>query len=300
MGTYFAGSWPACPRQRSETLSMSVGPRVDADARHPVRAGSIGDRGHRELERVRRRVRVQVVVDDPDDRELMDRRDVQRLVPPAVGGRAVAADRHRDPRLTPHLVRKGCAARDGIRDRQVGHHGPRPVPLPVADMAVAVAAARVAVDPAPELRHHAVQVQPLGELGRKVTMRREQRVVLAKGCGHPHMGALLPASRVDRAREPPLPVQRLHALVEVPTELERVQELSEPLVGEPDAPVLGREALLLYLRRHVMLHAEACRRARGTPRRCPPTRSDADGSGPRRRPGPPPTRPPASSPKRGR
>src|SRR4249919_1667001 len=249
---------------------------VDADARHPVRAGALGDRRDRELERVGRRVRVPVVVDDPHDRQLMDRRYVQRLVPAAVRGGPVAADRHRDPRLPAHLVRERRPAGDRVGDREVRHHRPGPVPLPVAYVAVAVAAPRVAVDPPPELGHHAVQVQALAQLRGQVAMGREQRVVLAQGGGDAQVGALLAAPRVDRAGEPALAIERLHPLVEVAAELEEVEQVPQLVVGQADAPVLRRELLLLDLRRHG--HAP-CRGLPASARKASPTPSDNVGWG---------------------
>ena len=65
----------------------------------------------------------------------------------------------------------GGAAGGGICDRKVGHHGH--VRCQFAHVAVAVASVRVAVDAAPELRHHALQVEALRELRRQVAVGRE-------------------------------------------------------------------------------------------------------------------------------
>jgi hypothetical protein len=120
---------------------------------------------------------------------------------------------------------------------------------PVAHMAVAVPTPGEPVDPAPELRHHAAQVQALRELGREVPVGGEHGVVLAKRVRHPDVCPFLAASRVDRPRQPALPVQRLDPLVEVPAQLELVQDVPQLVVGQPDPPV--RFGLLLgYFGRH--------------------------------------------------
>ncbi len=308
---YLAGSWPACPRQRSETDSISVGPppsrarstassaasntssdvaAVHADARHAVRDRALGDRRDVELERVRRGVGELVVVHDPHDRELVDRRPVERLVPPAVRRGAVAADRHRDAALALPLVGERRAARHGVGDGQVRDDGERPVAVPVADVAVAVASARVAVDPSPELRHHAVQVEALRQLRRQVAVRREQRVVLLQRERDADVGALLAAPGVDGAGEPALPVERLHALVEVPAELQEVA--ASPSAGRPGADARRERSSFRPSSPRLSFatgSGAACRRARGAPRPPPRTGSDGGGSARPPRPGPPPS-----------
>ncbi len=261
---------------------------VDAHARHPVGDGALGDRRDRELELVRRGVGVQVVVDDPHDGELRDGRHVERLVPPPVRGGAVPADRQRDVWLASPLVREGRSARHRVRDRQVRHDGPGLVPVPVADVAVAVAAARVAVDPAPELGHDPLQVEALRDLRREVAVRREERVIGSEGEHDPDMRPFLPTAGVDGSGEATLPIQRLHPLVEVAAELQQVQGPLQLVVGEPRRGVLvlaglgGRHGLLRRC-------AAACRRARGAPRRSPRTGTGAGGSRRRPRRGRPPS-----------
>ena len=85
------------------------------------------------------------------------------------------------------------------------------------------------------------------------------------------VGPLLAAARVDRAGQPPLPVQRLHPLVEVPTELQQVEELAQLVLRQAGAPVLRRHGLALHLRHVTPPRAGVCRRARGRPRPRPRT-----------------------------
>src|SRR5205814_2057649 len=129
-------------------------------------------------------------------------------------------------------------------------------------------------------------------------VRDEERIVGTERVRGSDMGSLLPAAGVDRAGEPSLAVEGLHSLVEVPAELQEVEDLPEAVVVETVARRRGLlRAVAGYLRRHVLSlpllatrYGAACRRAPGAPRRSPPTASDADGSAP-----PPPPEPPPSS-----
>jgi hypothetical protein len=181
----------------------------------------------------------------------VDRRDVERLVPPSVGRGTVPTDREGDPIGAAALVRERDAGRDRIAVGEHREHRERLRPVPISDVAVAVAPTRVPVDASPELRHHALEVETLRELRREVTVRDEQRVVRAERVRRADVGPLLPPAGVDRAGQPALPVERLHALVEVPAELEEVEDLPEPVVVEP-VPLRGGvlRPLVGYLRRH--------------------------------------------------
>ena len=118
-------SWAPWPCMRIVPHSISVGPAaaagaldggagrlehrldvvaVDLDAGEPVGRGAL-DRVDRELELVRGRVGELVVLEHEDDRQLVDAGEVHRLVPLAVGGRALAEVGHRDPRLAAQLER---------------------------------------------------------------------------------------------------------------------------------------------------------------------------------------------------
>src|SRR5207249_4813890 len=97
-------------------------------------------------------------------------------------------------------------------DRQMGDHGERPGSLPVPDVAVAVAASQVTVDPTPELGHDPLQVEALRELGGEVAMRDEERVVLLQAERDTDVRAFLSPAGVDRAGKSSLPVQGLHPL----------------------------------------------------------------------------------------
>ena len=132
-------SWAPWPCMRIVWHSISVGPppsrarstalvgggedrldvvAVDRDALEPVGPRPL-DRVDGELELVRGRVGELVVLEHEDDRQLLHAGEVHRLVPLAVGGRALAEEGHRHPRLGAHLEGERQAGGD---ERHVGQH----------------------------------------------------------------------------------------------------------------------------------------------------------------------------------
>ena len=91
-----------------------------------------------ELELDRRRLRVVVVLDDEQDGQLPERRDVQRLVRDALAERAVAEEHGRDRARALHLL----GERDPGRDRDdAPEHAVRVEVAPAEVLAAALAAA---------------------------------------------------------------------------------------------------------------------------------------------------------------
>ena len=160
VGTYFMSSCAAWPCMRMVTASIIVGPSpasarsrawrtasniasavvaVGLDAREAVGGGAL-DGVDRELLVERRRVRVLVVLEHEDDRQLLHAGPVHGLVEVAAGGRAVAEPRERAALLAAQLERH---RQPGGDQHHVGQHRDH------ADAAErAVAEVHVAVAPA--------------------------------------------------------------------------------------------------------------------------------------------------------
>ena len=160
LGTYFMSSCAAWPCMRIVTASISVGPSpamralarlarrlehrlgvvaVDLDAREAVGRGAL-DGVDRELLVERRRVRVLVVLEHEDDRQLLHAGPVHRLVEVAARGRAVAEPGDRAALLAAQLERHRQAGGD---EHHVGQHRDHPdaAERAVAEVHVAVAPA---------------------------------------------------------------------------------------------------------------------------------------------------------------
>ena len=142
--------------------------------------------------------RVEIVLADEQDRQLLERCEVHALVPRALVGRTFAEEAHDDRLRLLHLERQRRAHRigdAGRHHRRRAHHAD----ARVDEMHRARLAAGAAVDLAVELGHHAWNIAALGEIERVAAIGAEQDVrrlqVIADGRRH----GFLADAEMDRA-----------------------------------------------------------------------------------------------------
>ena len=148
---------------------------VGAHAREAVGGGAL-DRVDRELLVERRRVRVLVVLEDEDHRQLLHAGPVHRLVEVTARGRAVAEPGDRAARLAAQLERHRHAGRD---QHHVGEHRDHPDAAlrAVAEVHVAVAAAGDAVLAAHVLGEDPPRLDAADDVRGEVAMQDAQPVL---------------------------------------------------------------------------------------------------------------------------
>ena len=171
---------------------------LDALRGHAVRAHAPADVFGRLALPLVRVNRIAVVLADEQDRQLLQRGEVERLVKHTFLGRAVAKERDHHAALAPQLDGVGIAHRvrnRGGDDRRGAHHAARDVD----QVHRAAFAARAAVDLAVELGDHAPQVAAFGEIHRMAAVRPEDDVVRLEGLAGADRHALLPDRQVNRA-----------------------------------------------------------------------------------------------------
>src|SRR3954452_24194652 len=185
---------------------------VDADAGEAVGLRAL-DRVDRELRAGRRRVRVLVVLEDEDDRQLLHAGPVHGLVEVAAGGRAVAEPGDRAAALVAQLERHRHAGRD---EHHVGEHRDHPdaAEAEVAEVDVAVAPAG---DPA--LAPHVLAKDPprghaADEVRAQVAVQDAEAVLRRHGERRADGDGLLPVAVVEGAGDLALAVQVHRALLD--------------------------------------------------------------------------------------
>ena len=190
--------------------------RLDVVAvdRQPLEAVGVGalDRVDRELELVRRRVGEAVVLEDENHRRAVNAGEVHRLVPLPGGGRALAEEGQRHPRLPAHLERE---RHSGGHERHVGQHRDHPdAPEPaIAEVHVPVLATGHAVGAAHEVGEVAVRGHAAHEVRAEVAVQDAQPVLGPQRPRRPDRDRLLAAPVVERAGNLALLVERESTLL---------------------------------------------------------------------------------------
>ena len=180
-----------------------------------------------------RRVRPLVVVDQEHDRQAADAGEVHPLVRVAAGGRPVAAPRERDPALLADAEGERHADRHGEHGGQVADHRVQPEPG-VAEVDVAVAAVRRPVVAAHVLREDPPRLDAARDVHAHVALQRAADVVGAHGRADSDGGRLVAAAGVEGARDLPLLVEDVAALLD-PARREHVPvEAEQVLAVQPD------------------------------------------------------------------
>ncbi len=180
-----------------------------------------------------RRVGVLVVVADEDHRELLNRREIQPLVPVAPAGGALSEEAERRLVGAAHPEGQRAAGRDRNAVAEVRDEGHEPV-AQIAHVHVAVAPAGQPGAPTHVLRQDPLGRHALHEKHRHVAVGRgdDVVVVLAAAAADVHRRAdgdrLLAAPHVHAADDLPLPVQlALDPVLEGAGLLHGVQHLEE-------------------------------------------------------------------------
>ncbi len=178
---------------------------VDLDPGEAVTLGAL-DRVDRELELVRSRVGELVVLEDEDRGQAVDPGEVHRLVPLAVGGRALAEEGHRDARLAAHLEGQRHPHRG---QRHVGEHRDHPHASEprIAEVHVAVLAAGHAAGAAHVVAQVAVRGHPANEMSPEVAVQDAHPVSGPEGVGGADRYGFLAAAVIEGARHLPLFVE---------------------------------------------------------------------------------------------
>ena len=217
--------------------------------------------------------RVAVVLDHEHERQLVDRREVERLVDVALVRAPLAHHRDGDLAGVADLRRQRDPDRveDLGRDRRRDRHQ---VVLGVAVVAGHLAAARGRVAGRRVLRGHDVaRAHPEGEArGDRAVEGRDPVVALLQRPGQPDLGALV-ALAADHERDAAGAVEDPHPLVDRPRERDRAVHGDEVGVGEADrggerarrgvpAPIRDRHRVLREPVRDRASAAAAARQAR--------------------------------------
>ena len=195
---------------------------------------AIGHVGARHLARHRDADRVAVVLDDEDERQLVDRREVQALVDVALVAAPLPHARHRDLAGLADLGRE----RDPDRVEQLRRHRRRDAHEVVLVRAVvaghlATAGARV-VGGRVLRRQDVARAHPEREArGDRAIERGDPVVTALERPGDADLGALV-ALTGDDERDPPGAVQDPHPLVERPGQRDVAVHLDEVGVGQAD------------------------------------------------------------------
>ena len=186
---------------------------VDDDPFEAVGGGAVGDVLDGVAEVGRRRIRPLVVVADEDHREIADAGEVHGLVRVAARGGALAEPADRDALLVPDPESECAADGDGKHRRQVADHRDQPE-LRVGHVHVAVTAAGRAVLAAHVLREDPPGLDTARHVDAHVAVERRADVVRAHRGRDTDGGALVAAAGVERARDLPLLVEDVAALLD--------------------------------------------------------------------------------------
>ena len=179
-----------------------------------------------------------VVLDHEEDRQLPDRREVERLVEVALAGRAVPGEGGGHAPVALQLRGEGEAAGHRQHRAEVADH-PHDALLERAEVEGAVAALGEAALAAEELAEQPRQVEvPPGE-DAEVAVHRED-VVVGLERGDDTGGDRLLADAGEPLREPALPEQDQHLLLDHAGQEHRAIEVPQLLGGEALDPGVGR------------------------------------------------------------
>ena len=207
---------------------------VHDDARDAVAGRPRRDVRDRHLHRRRHADGVAVVLDHEDERQLVDRREVEPLVDVALVGRALAHAGHR------HLARLADLGRQrdahGVqelrRDRRA-HRDQVVLVRPVVARHLAAARRRVAGRRVLR-RHDVARAHPEGHAGRdRAVERRDPVVPLLERPRDADLGALV-ALTADDERDPAGPVEDPHPLVDGAGQRDHPVHREEVGVGQAD------------------------------------------------------------------
>ena len=174
--------------------------------------------------------RVEIVLADEQDRQLLERGEVHALVPRALVGRALAEEAD-DDRLGPlHLERQRRAHRVGDARRD---HSRRPhhVDRRIDQVHRPRLAAGAAVDLAVELGHHARHVAALGEIERVAAIGAEHHVALLEMVAHRRRDGFLADAEMDGALDLVRGVEADDLLLDPADQIHRSIEAGRGAVG---------------------------------------------------------------------
>ncbi len=185
---------------------------VDRDVGDAVARGPTLERGP-VLRRNGRELGVAVVLTEEDDRQLPDGGEVHGFVERALGGRAVAEERHGDAAVGAELGRGRRADRDRHprRDDPVGTEDPEPR---VGDVHRAAATAVRPLVLAHQFGEHPERVETLGQAVSVAPVGRGDDVSGTEGPACAHGCRLLPDREVDETGDLSVAVERGHPLLE--------------------------------------------------------------------------------------
>jgi hypothetical protein len=187
---------------------------VDRHTWHRVRRCAVGHVRHGHRAGDVHRHPVLVVLADEDDRQLPDRRHVERFVEGTFVRRAVAEEHHADTILFLH----GDAHADAYGDRQATGHdavGAEIAALDIGDVHRAAAPAAVPVFLAEELGEHACGIGALGDAVPVPAVRRKDVIVAAQWQRRTDGAGLLPDRQMHRAVDQAAHVAGLGRLLEL-------------------------------------------------------------------------------------
>ena len=190
---------------------------VDDLRRHAVGLRALGDVGHARDPGVRRRSTVEVVLADEDDRQLLDRGEVEPLVEGTLVGRALAEEADRDLVGSPQLHRQAESGHHGVaptHDRDRGQHPDRGVAEVHRSALPPAAAGRLSV----QLRHRRAGADPLCERVAVGPVRRGDPVVAPEHVAHPGGDGLLALVLMERAGDLPVEEEAVDPVLEAADE----------------------------------------------------------------------------------
>ena len=196
----------------------------------------------------RRRVRPLVVVADEDDRQLAHAGEVHPLVRVAARGRALAEPRERDALLLADAERERAADGDRQHRGQVADHRDQPE-VRVGHVDVAVPAVRRPVAAAHVLREDPPRLDAAHDVDAHVAVQRRADVVGAHRGRDADRRAFVAAAGVERARDLPLPVEDVPALLDAARDQHVPVDAEEVLAVEAGVPDLAQGADGLRSRR---------------------------------------------------
>jgi hypothetical protein len=205
---------------------------VDGDAAHAVRRGAIGDMGDGRAVLVARALRKAVILAKENDRQLPQRRHVERLVECPDVGSAVAEIAQRHAAIALQLRRQ----REAVGDRQTAPHhagGHHDSGLRISDVHRAALALARAGCLAGILGDHLPQRHALRQLVVHAAISRDQIIGRLEIHAHRRRQDLLAPGRVIDRRHPSGRNQRAHALVEQLNQQRLAVNIQQYLGTEP-------------------------------------------------------------------
>ncbi len=191
---------------------------VDRAAADAVAHGPVGELLAVVLHARRRGKGIVVVLDQEQDRDLMDRGDIERFVELARAGAAVADDRQAEDLLAVAARRPGPADDHAEHLAQVAHHG-EPSRRRVAMMDIALAGMRRAVGIGHVLAKELIGRGAQEQVGAQVAMQQRQHVAAGpQRHRHADRGGLVARAEGDGAFDVPFLVQFQQAILHAPGE----------------------------------------------------------------------------------